>query len=156
MYSRHSCSSHHSNNGAPVNSKDRHLLQRYLTNSGNERITNKSTENPKATGIMEALRRHLKEISHMAGEEREEPYPRLNNYIMQFSVTPHATKRKYPAELLVGRRSYGEAERPCRYLVQLDETNIVAADKDSKGRGREVKDHDRTKINSGYLAPACP
>ena len=47
---------------------------------------------------------HLKKIFHMAGVEREEPYLRLNNYLMQFRATPHATMRKCPAELLFSRK----------------------------------------------------
>ena len=37
------------------------------------------------------------------------------------------------------RRSYGEVERPSRYL---DETDIGAGDLDGKGRGHEVQGHD--------------
>ena len=113
VYSRHGAPRrHHNNNDAPVNDKDRHLLQRYLNNRGTKHVTNKDSENPEAKGHVEALRQHLKEIDQMAGEEREEPGLRLNNYIMQFKATTHTTKRKCPEEKLVGRRSYGEGERP--------------------------------------------
>ena len=37
------------------------------------------------------------------------------------------------------RRSYGEVERPSRYL---DETDIGAGYQDGEGRGREVRGHD--------------
>ena len=57
----------HSDNSAPFNGKDSHLLRKYLNNMGIERITNKSAEDPEATGLVEAFMRHLKKIFHMAG-----------------------------------------------------------------------------------------
>ena len=48
--------------------------------------------------------RHLKNIFHTAGVEKEDPYLRLNNYPMQFRATPHATMRMCPEELLFGRK----------------------------------------------------
>ena len=41
----------HSDNRAPFNGKDSHLLQRYLTNMGIKHITNKSTEDPEGRGL---------------------------------------------------------------------------------------------------------
>ena len=94
----------HSDNGAPFNGKDSHLHQRYLTDMGIDHITNKSAEDPEAKGLMEAFIWHLKMIFHMGGVEREDPYMRLNNYLMQFRATPHATMKKCPVELLFGRK----------------------------------------------------
>ena len=48
---------------------------------------------------------------------------------------------KDPAELLGGRRRYGEEERPSRHL---DKTNIVEGDLEGEGRGREVQGQDNT------------
>ena len=94
----------HSDNGTPFNGKDSHLLQKYFTNMGIKHVTNKSAEDPEATGLVMAFMRHLKTIFHSAGVEREDPYLRLNNYLMQFRATPNATMRKCPAELLFKRK----------------------------------------------------
>ena len=64
----------HSDNGAPFNGKDSHLLQQYLRSMGVTHVTNKSAEDPEATGPGEALMKHLKTIFHAAGVEREDPY----------------------------------------------------------------------------------
>ena len=52
----------------------------------------------------EDFMRHLKMALHAAGMEREEPYLRLNNYLMQFRGTSHGTMRKSPEERLLGRK----------------------------------------------------
>ena len=70
--------------GAPFNRKDSRLLQRYFTSMGIEHVTNKSTEDPEAKGLVEAFMCHLK-IFHMAGVK--DPYLRLSNYLMQFRAT---------------------------------------------------------------------
>ena len=54
-------------------------------------IANKSSEDPEATGLVEAFMKHLKKIFHTAGVDREDPYLRLNEYLMQFRATPHST-----------------------------------------------------------------
>ena len=46
-----------------------------------------------------------------------------------------------PAELLGGRRSYGEVERPSRHL---DKTDIAEGDLEGEGRGQEVQGQDIT------------
>ena len=74
IFSRHGVPARlHSNNGAPFNGKDSHLLHQYLRNMGVTRITNKSAEDPEATGLVEAFMKHLKKIFHTAGVEREDP-----------------------------------------------------------------------------------
>ena len=105
VFSRHGVPRRlHSNNGAPFNGKDSHLHQRYLTNMGFKCITNKSAEDPEVTGLVEAFMCHLKKTFQASGVERKDLYLRLNNYLMQFRATPHATMRKCPAELLFGRK----------------------------------------------------
>ena len=104
-FSRHSVPRRpHSDNGAPFNGLDSHLLQKYQRNMGIDHITNKSAKDPEATGLVEAFMRHLKKIFPTAGVEREDPYMKHNNYLMQFRATPHANMKKCPAELLFGRR----------------------------------------------------
>ena len=51
---------------------------------------------------------------------------------MQFRATLHATMRKGPAELIFGRRSCGEVERPSRHL---DKTDIAKGNLEGEGRG---------------------
>ena len=80
IFSRHGIPSRlHSDNGAPFNGKDIHLLQQYLRSMGVSHITNKSAEDPEATGLVEAFMKHLKKIFHTAGVEREDPYLKLND-----------------------------------------------------------------------------
>ena len=43
--------------------------------------------------IREDFRRHLKKTIHKAGVEREEPYLRCNNDLMQFRATAQGTRR---------------------------------------------------------------
>ena len=49
-------------------------------------------EDPEETGHAEAFRWHLKKTIHKAGVEREEPYLRRNNDLMQFRATAHGTR----------------------------------------------------------------
>ena len=73
IFSRHGIPDRlHSDNGAPFNGKDSHLLQQYLRSMGVTHVT-KSAEDPEATGLMEAFMKHLKKIFHTAGVEREDP-----------------------------------------------------------------------------------
>ena len=105
MFSRHGVPRRlHSYNGAPFNGKDSHMLQKYFTNMGIQHVTNKSVEDSEATGLVEAFMHHLKKIFNTAGVEREDPYLMLNNYLMQFRATLHATMKKCPVELLFGRK----------------------------------------------------
>ena len=60
VFSRHGIPAHlHSDNGAPFNGKDSHLLQRYLASLGVEHHPNRSAEDPEATGLVEAFMKHL-------------------------------------------------------------------------------------------------
>ena len=105
VFSRHGLPKYlHSDNGAPFNGKDSHLLQQYLTNLGIEHITNRSAEDPEATGLVEAFMRHIKKIFHTAEVAREDPYLKISEYLMQFRATPHSTMKKCPAELLFNRK----------------------------------------------------
>ena len=94
----------HSDNGAPFNGKDSHLLTQYFKNMGITHITNKSADDPEATGLVEAFMKHLKKVFHTAEVEHEDPYIRMQEHLMQFRGTPHATMKKCPAEILYGRR----------------------------------------------------
>ena len=117
---------------------------------GIEHITNKSTEDPEATGLVEAFMRHLKNIFHTAGVEREDLYLRLNNYLMQFRATPHATMRKCPAELLFGRKFVTKLPdlrtnpaKARKDIVEAKEDDKLAKAKMKKYKdaSRHVKEH---------------
>ena len=143
IFSRHGVPNRlHSNNGAPFNGKDSRLLQQYLRSMGVVHITNKSAEDPKATGLMEAFMKHLKKIFHTAGVEREDPFMKL---------TPHATMKKCPAELLFGRRFNTKLPdlrtnpaKERKYIVEAKKVDKLAKErmKKYKDASRHVKDHD--------------
>ena len=114
-------------------------------------ITNKSAEDPEAIGLVEAFMKHLKKIFHTAGVEREDPFMKLNYYLMQFRATPHATMKKCPAVLLFGRRYNTKLPNmrtnPAKERKDMFEAKKV--DKMAKERmkrykdtSRYVKDHD--------------
>ena len=65
IFSRHGVPDRlHTDNGAPFNGKDSHLLQHYLRSMGVTNIINKSAEDPEATGLLvEAFMKHLKRSS---------------------------------------------------------------------------------------------
>jgi hypothetical protein len=152
IFSRHGVPSRlHSDNGAPFNGKDSHLLQQYLKNMGVTHITNKSAEDPEATGLMEAFMKHLKKIFHTAGVEWEDPYLKLNEYLMQFRATPHAAMKKCPAELLFGRRFKTKLPdlrtnpaKERKDIVEAKKVDKLAKEgmKKYKDASRHVKDHD--------------
>ena len=135
----------HSDNGASFNSKDSHLLQRYLTNMDIKYITNKSPEDPEATGLVEAFMRHLKKIIHTVGVEREDPYLRLNNYLMQFRATPHCTMKKCLAELLFSRKFNSKLPdmRTNPAKARRDIMEAKKEDKLAKDRMKNYKDTSR-------------
>ena len=127
VFSRHSIPKRlHSDNGAPFNGKDSHLLQKYLNNMGIEHVTNKSTKDPEVTGLVEAFMCHLKKIFHTAGVKRVDLYLRINNYLMQFRATLHATMRKSLAELLFGRKFVTKLPDP-RTNTARDRKDIMEA-----------------------------
>ena len=94
---------------------------------------------------------HLKKIFQTAGVEREEPYLRLNNYLMQFRATPHATVKKCPVELLFGRR-FNTKLPDLRTNPAKERKDIKEAKKEDelakqrmkkyKDGSRHVKEHD--------------
>ena len=143
IFSRHGVPNRlHSSNGAPFNGKDSRLLQQYLRSMGVVHITNKSAEDPKATGLMEAFMKHLKKIFHTAGVEREDPFMKL---------TPHATVKKCLAELLFGRRFNTKLPdlrtnpaKERKDIVEAKKVDKVAKErmKKYKDARRHVKDHD--------------
>ena len=51
--------------------------------------------------------KHLKKIVHMAVVDREDPYLKINEYLLQFRAMPHATMNKCPAELRFGGAGLG-------------------------------------------------
>ena len=95
--------------------------------------------------------KHLKKIFHTSGVEREDPYIRLNEYLMQHRATPHSTMEKSQAELLFGRR-FNACVPDLRTNPARERTDIIEAkkvDKLAKERmkrykdaGRYVKEHD--------------
>ena len=92
-----------SDNGAPFNGNDTHLLQKWLTNMGVKHKPNLSAEDPEASGLVEAFMKHLKKIFHTSTVEGTDPYMKLQEHLMHFRGTPHPTTGKCPAELLFGR-----------------------------------------------------
>ena len=82
--------------------------------------------------------------------EREDPYLRLNNYLMQFRATPHATMRKCPAELLFGRKFVTKLPdlrtnpaKARKDIVEAKEDDKLAKAKMKKYKdtSRHVKEH---------------
>ena len=72
LFSRHGVPRRlHSNNGAPFNGKDSHLLQKYFNNMVIQHVTNKSVKDPEVTGLVEVFMRHLKKIFHSTGGDAE-------------------------------------------------------------------------------------
>ena len=127
---------------------------------GIEHITNKSAEDPEATGLVEAFMRHLKKIFYMARVEQEDPYLKINDYLMQFRATPHATMKKCPAELLFNRKFVTKLPdlrtNPAKGRRDIVETREAdgqakAKMKEYKDDSREVKEH---KIKVGDLVIA--
>ena len=94
--------------------------------------------------------KHLK-IFHPAGVEREDPYIRLNEYLMQHRATPHSTMEKSLAELLFGRKFNTQLPdlrtNPAREredIIEAKKVDKLAKEcmKRYKDRGRYVKEHD--------------
>ena len=107
IFSRHGFPRHlHSDNGAPFNGKDSHLLQQYFKAKGVTHIPNYSAEDPEATGMVEAFMKHLKKIFHTSDITHEDPYLKLHDYLLLHRATPHPTTKKCPAELLFNRNFY--------------------------------------------------
>ena len=134
----------HSDNGAPFNGKDSRLLQQYLRSRGVVHIT-------KATGLVEAFMKHFKKIFQTAGVEREDPFMKLNDYLMQFRATLHATVKKCPAELLFSRRFNTKLPdlrtnpaKKRKDIVEAKKVDKLAKErmKKYKDASRHVKDHD--------------
>jgi hypothetical protein len=86
----------HTDNGPAFNNNDSHLLQEYLRSLNIQHLPNQSTEDPEATGIMEAFIKHLKKIFHTAAVSYQDPYFMLNNYLMMVRATPHSSTGKSP------------------------------------------------------------
>ena len=93
-----------SDNGAPFNGKDSHLLQVYFRYMGVKHLPNISAEDPESSGQAEAFMKHLKKVFHTAEIEKKDPYLTLNEHLMQYRATPHPSTGKSPAELLFGRK----------------------------------------------------
>ena len=151
IFSRHGVPKRlHSNNGAPFNGKGSHQLQQYLRNMGITHITNKSADDPEATGLVEAFMKHLKKIFHTSGVEWEDPYMRLSEYLMQHRATPHSTMKKSPAELLFGRKFNtrlpdlrANPAREREDIVEAKNVDKLAKErmKRQKDKGRYVREH---------------
>ena len=54
--------------------------------------------------MVEAFIKHLKKIFHTAEVEHEDPYLKLNDYLLLHRATPHPTTKESPAELLFNRK----------------------------------------------------
>ena len=93
-----------SDNGAPFNGKESHLLTKYLRYMGVKHRTNFSAEDPESSGQVEAFMKHLGKVYHTAEISGQDPHFALQNHLMQYRATPHPSTGKPPAELLFGRR----------------------------------------------------
>ena len=96
----------HSDNGAPFNGTDSHLLRRYLNSLGIPILPNRSAEDPEATGLVEAFMKHIKKVIHTATVAGEDLILALHRHLWSYRATPHPTTGKSPAELLYGRKFY--------------------------------------------------
>ena len=94
----------HSDNGAPFNGNDSHLLQEYFRSIGVKHVPNHSAEDPESTGGVEAFMKHIARIFRTAEVNYEDPYLKMNDYLMMVRASPHASTGKSPAELLFGRK----------------------------------------------------
>ena len=93
-----------SDNGAPFNGKESHLLTKYLKYMGVKHKTNFSAEDPESSGQVEAFMKHLGKVYHTAEISGQDPHFALQNHLMQYRATPHPSTGKPPAELLFGRK----------------------------------------------------
>ena len=93
-----------SDNGAPFNGRESHLLARYLKYMGVKHKTNFSAEDPESSGQVEAFMKHLGKVYHTAEITGQDPGFALSNHLMQYRATPHPSTGKPPAELLFGRQ----------------------------------------------------
>ena len=118
-----------------------HIGER-LTNCGIQHITNRSAEDPEATGLVEAFMKHLKKVFHTAEVAREDPYLRLNDYLMLLRATPPSTMKKCPAELLFHRKFVTKLPdmrvNPARAREDIKEAR--EEDKKAKEKMKERKD----------------
>ena len=132
----------HSDNGAPFNGGDSHLLQQYFESVGVEHIPNYSALDPESTGLVEAFMKHIKKVFHTAGVEGTDPYLDLNDRLMQFRATPHPSTGKSPAELLFGRKYRTKLPdlRPNPAETRPDVLEARDADQEAKARMKHYKD----------------
>ena len=138
-------------NGAPFNGSGSHILQTYFRNLGILHTPNRSAEDPEATGAVESFMKHIKKLFHTCEVEGQDPYERLNNYLMQFRVTPHPTMKKSPAELLFNRKFNTRLpdlrENPAASREDIKEAREEDEKQKNKMKGykdkrKEVKQHD--------------
>ena len=151
IFSRHEFPSHiHTDKGAPFNKTDIHLLQQYLWVQGVAHISKNSSEAPLATGMVEAFMKHLNKIFHTAEVAYEDPYLKLNDYLLLHRATPHPTTKKSPVELLFNRKFVTTLPDIRHNPAAGREDIIEAKDNDRKEKERmrnakdnkaEVKDH---------------
>ena len=76
-------------------------------------------------------------------QPREDPYLRLNNYLMQFRATPHATMRKCPAELLF-RRKFATKLPDMRINPAKARKDIMEAKEDDRRAKDKIKKYKDT------------
>ena len=144
----------HSDNGAPFNGTESHLLRKYLHSKGIAILPNRSAQDPEATGLVEAFMKHLKKVFHTATVAGEDLILALHNHLLSFRATPHPTTGKSPAELLYGRKFYTTLPdlRTDPASGRKDIVEALAEDeaqkckmKAYKDRSRNVKPHNISK-----------
>ena len=134
-----------SDNGAPFNGTDTHILQAWLKSVDVEHIPNLSAEDPEASGHVEIFMKHLKKVWHTALIEQKDPYIELQRHLMQVRATPHTSTGKSPAELLFGRK-FRTKIPDVRVNPAAQREDIVEArqsDIQAKARMKEYKDNKR-------------
>ena len=75
-------------NRAPFNGKDSHILQTYFRNLGIQHTPNRSAEDPEATGAVESFMKHIKKVFHMVHTMVKYLYHKLTDHLMVYRA-PH-------------------------------------------------------------------
>ena len=146
-----------SDNGAPFNGKESHLLTRYLKYMGVKHKTNFSAEDPESSGQVEAFMKHLGKVYHTAEISGQDPRFALQNHLMQYRATPHPSTGKPPAELLFGRQFRINLPDIRQNITRSRSDMQEAREQDSqaKARMKRQKDSNRNvkenKIQQGDL-----
>ena len=107
-------------------------------------IPNYSAEDPEVTGMVEAFMKYLKKIFHMAEVVYQDPFFKINDYLLLHRATPHPTTKKSPAELLFNRKFVTTLPDIRHNPAASREDIIEARDNDRQKKMRDTKDKKAT------------